>query len=248
MDDYPKVIVFEETNHDYSEELDEIFTKLLEYEEGYSEKMVEIRKQQILKHSNCSFIMDALNDLANLICKEQNSSTEFIMEMAQERLIILHSPVQFDNRMNLEPFHKWEEWTFEELAAYYFDLMLMKGFEDRYVFDVIGNRVWYCGEWTEGIKNYHVIYMLNDLVIYDSKICGYEFRSFMNDYDKNRFLKQFKYNPLKDQVIHVKTEEKYSSEELKNIVKDYSKEGIKLKEVSYAPGCIRQEFFKKRDD
>ena len=235
----PKII-YEEP--DYTKKLDEIFLKLLRYEEDYSEKMVEIRKQQILKHSNCSFIIDALNDLANLIGAPQNQEAEIIMEMSQEKLIKVHSPFHFNVSFNLEPFHKWEVWTFEELAAYYFDLMIDKGFEDRYVFDVINNRVWYSGEWTEGIKNYHVIDMLTDLIIYDSKICGYEFRSFMND-DENKLLKPFAHDPFNDYVIDVKLTEEYTLKELNNLpIIDPS---IKEKKDS-SPGIMRKEFHEEK--
>lgn len=189
-------------------DLDEIFQKLLKYETDYSPKIVEIRKEQILKHSKNYFITDTLNDLANLIGQKQNEYTETMMEHLQDNLVQLHSPVIFNIPINSEPFHKWEEWTFEKLAAYYFDLMISKNFEDRYVFDIVNNHAFYNGECIGTIKNYQIIDMLNDLVLYDSKICGYEFRSFMSEYDKKRFLKPFNHNPFRDKVISVKFNEK----------------------------------------
>ena len=238
MEDIPR-IVYNEFPDYTKEDLDEIFTKLLRYEEGYSEKMVEIRKQQILKHTNKYFIIDILNDLAKLIGMKYDENTKLMMEHCEDLLRSLHSPFYFNIKMNLQPFHKWEEWTFEELAAYYFDLMVDKGFEDRYVFDIINNRVYYSGEWTEGIKNYHVIDMLNDLVIYDSKICGYEFRSFMSAYGEDRMVQDFNHDPFNDYVIDVKLTEKYTLEELNNLpIIDLD---IKEKKDSF-PGIMRKEF------
>lgn len=240
MVEYPRV-TYKEIN--YEDKLDEIFTKLLKYEENVSEELLAIRKEQILKHSRSVFIIETLQELAEII-GTSNFHNEHIIRISHERLTALHSPVIFNVPVNAEPFHKWEEWTFEELAAYYFDLMLMKGFEDRYVFDVSTNRTFFRGDYIGSIQNYQVIDMLNDLVIYDSKICGYEFRSFMNESDD--LLDSFKHNPFRDYVIDVKTEEKYNQFELKNIIKNYPKCNVKLKEVSYAPDCMRQEFFKKR--
>ena len=47
MVEYPRV-TYKEIN--YEDKLDEIFTKLLKYEENISEELLAIRKEQILKH------------------------------------------------------------------------------------------------------------------------------------------------------------------------------------------------------
>lgn len=204
-------------------DLDEIFQKLLKYETDYSPELLEIRKEQILKHSKCYFIVDALNDLANLIGQEQNQYSELMMKHTQDNLIQLHSPVIFNIPINLEPFHKWETWSFNELYDYYIMLANEKGWEDVYsiVNDFSKNKrvtKWGVVDFDIDynlIKNYHVIDMLNDLILNDYKICGYELRSFMNIDENNRLLQTFN----QDSLIEVKLPEKMTIEEYKEILK-----------------------------
>lgn len=208
-------IKYEETN--YLEKLDEIFSKLLKYEDGYSEELVTIRKKQILNHSRGFEIADILNSLSNLIGTNQDQSTDIIMKMSFERLIECHSPVIFNVPFNAEPFHKWEEWTFAELYDKYMCIVMSKGWEDFYSLPkdfsknkhVTNGRLDFDVDY-DLIKNYHIIDMLNDLVINDYLICGYDIRSFMNTYDGNRLLNTFN----KDCLIDVKLKEKYILEEL----------------------------------
>ena len=129
MKNYPKVIYKEtaESDTDYSEEIDNIFKKIAKNE---PKKILELRKQQILNHSKCHFIVDIFNDLANLIGQPADRIAELRAENCQEQLILLHSPVYLTVPFNVEPFHKWETWTFEELYAKYFDLVMCKGGED----------------------------------------------------------------------------------------------------------------------
>ena len=194
---------------EYLNQLDDIFTKLLKYENDYSEELLEIRKQQIKKHSQGNEIAYCLNGLANLIGERDDDYNKTLMKQFHDKLIEYHSPVQFIVPVNAEPFHKWEEWTFEELADNYLTAMLRKGFEDNYVFDVVNNKTFYSGVHIDSIKNYQVLDMLNDLLIYDSNnIVGYDVRSFMNAFDNNRLLKPFNHNPFHDKVIDVKLNEK----------------------------------------
>ena len=52
--------------------------------------------------------------------------------------------------------------------------------------------------------------MLNDLVVNDHIICGYELRSFMNCDSDNRLLEPFNHH-YSDKIIEVKLKEKYES-------------------------------------
>ena len=206
MDDYPRVIYKEEpVHHDYSDELDDIFEKLVN---DAPEELLELRKQQIQNHSKNHFIIDAFNRLANLIGERYTNQAEMIAEYCQKELIELHSPVYLTIPINPEPFHKWETWTFEELYSKYFDLAMRKGWEDFYGVNELSNLE--KGEYLYHIKNYHVIDMLNDLVINDEIICGYEIGSFMNNDNNLRLLEPFNYD-IFDKVIEVKLKEKDAS-------------------------------------
>lgn len=203
---------------EYLNQLDDIFTKLLKYENDYSEELLEIRKQQIKKHSYGHSIADILNDLANLIGQAQTPHTDAIMEHSHKMLVELHAPVYFHVPFNHKPFHKWEQWTFGELLDKYTCLALSKGWEDYYTLPKDFSKNKRVTKWGledfdvdyESIKNYHIFDMLNDLVINDYIICGYDPRSFMNDDERNRLLKTFN----KDSLIDVKLKEKYTPEEL----------------------------------
>lgn len=212
---------------DYTkEDLDEIFEKLLKYETDYSSKLVEIRKEQILKHSKSYFISDTLNDLANLIDREQNNHTEIIMQQCHEKLIELHSPVIFNIPINLELFHKWETWTLADLYDQYMCLAMSKGWEDYYslVNDFSKNkRVTEYGLQDFDIdynliKNYHILDMLTDLILNDYKICGYELRSFMDIDGEDRLLQTFNKNSL----IEVKLLDKLPIDEYKRMLNSCS--------------------------
>lgn len=201
-------ITYKESSDYTKEDLDEIFGKLLRHETDYSSELVEIRKEQILKHSKSYFISDTLNDLANLIGREQNKHAEVIMQICHEKLIELHSPVIFNIPINLEPFHKWETWTFGDLYDQYICLAYSKGWEDHYslVNDFSKNKR--IGKYGledfdidyNLIKNYHIVDMLTDLILNDYKICGYELRSFMDISESDRLLQTFN----KDSLIEVK--------------------------------------------
>lgn len=217
MKEFPR-ITYKESSDYTKEDLDEIFEKLLKYETDYSSKLVEIRKEQILKHSQGYSIARCLNELANLIGRECHYA-EPIMEHVHKELIELHSPVIFNIQINLEPFHKWETWTFAELYDHYIFLATAKGWEDYYslVNDFSKNKR--VGKYGledfdidyNLIKNYHVLDMLNDLILNDYKICGYELRSFMNLDVNNRLLQTFN----QDSLIEVKLPEKMTIEERK---------------------------------
>lgn len=209
---------------DHLGNLDEIFQKLLRYENDYSPELVEIRKQQIRKHSRGYAIADLLNDLANLIGQKQTECTELIMEHTQDQLITLHSPVIFNIPINLEPFHKWETWSFRELYDHYITLAIDKGWEDYYTLPKDFSKNKRIGKYGledfdidyDSIKNYHVLDMLSDLILNDYLICGYELRSFMDMDENNKLLQTFN----KDSLIDVKLKEKYSPpEELKRIMR-----------------------------
>ena len=208
---------------DYLGNLDEIFQKLLKYETDYSRELVEIRKQQIRKHSYGQSIADILNDLANLIGQAETPHTDIIMEHSHKMLIELHSPVIFNISINLEPFHKWETWSLNELLDKYTCLALSKGWEDYYTLPKDFSKNKRVGKYGledfdidyDSIKNYHVLDMLTDLILNDYLICGYELRSFMDMDENNRLLQTFN----KDSLIDVKLKEKYSPEELKRIMR-----------------------------
>ena len=202
------------------EDLDEIFDKLLRYEANYSPELLEIRKEQILNHSQCYFIVKVLKELSNLIGQSQNQCNETKMNYLQEELIELHSPVIFNVPINLEPFHKWETWTFGELLDKYTCLALSKGWEDYYTLPKDFSKNKRVTKWGledfdidyDSIKNYHILDMLNDLVINDYIICGYDLRSFINP-DEYNLLDTFN----QDSLIDVKTKEKYTLEEIKKL-------------------------------
>lgn len=200
MTEYPR-ITYKEPSYD----IDEIFSKI---DYNAPEELIKIRKKQISNHSQSYFIMEALDDLVNLIGKPQNNKSEIIMNMAHERLILLHSPVYLNIPANAEPYHKWDEWTFQELYEKYWDLAMTKGWEnDYYTFNQLSVKSYF-----DNIKNYQVLDMLNDLVIHEV-ICGYEMMSFMDCDDNNKLLKSFKYNVYQDKVIHVKLNDKLSPKE-----------------------------------
>lgn len=221
MIEYPKV-TYKEVSDYTKEDLDEIFGKLLKYETDYSSKLLEIRKGQILKHSKSYFIADTLKDLSHLIGQAQNQHTELMMEHLQEILIKLHSPVIFNVPINLEPFHKWETWTFNELYDQYICLANSKGWEDHYslVNDFSKNkRVNEYGFQDFDIdynliKNYHIVDMLTDLILNEYKICGYELRSFMDINEKDILLQTFN----KDCLIEVKLFDKLSKDEYEEML------------------------------
>lgn len=207
---------------DYTkEDLDKIFKKLLKYENDYSEKLVEIRKEQILKHSKSYFISDTLNDLAKLIGQAQDQYTELMMQHLQENLIQLHSPVIFNVPINLEPFHKWETWSISELYEKYWDLAIGKGWEDYYGYNDLSLKNIF-----DNVKNYHVVDMLTDLVVNDCLICGFGIMSFMNCDDDNRLLEPFNHH-YSDKIIEVKLKEKFASmkEYHDSIFNSFKKEG-----------------------
>lgn len=207
MEDYPRVIYKEkaESDTDYSEEIDNIFKKIAKNE---PKKILELRKQQILNHSKCHFIVGIFNDLVSLIGQPIDRIAELRAESCQEQLILLHSPVYLTVPFNGEPLHKWETWTFEELYAKYFDLAMCKGWEDFYGLAELSNLE--KGEYLRYIKNYHIFDMLNDLIINDYIICGYEHNSFMNC--DATLLEPFNYD-IFDRVIEVKLKEKFASME-----------------------------------
>lgn len=206
---------------DYLGNLDEIFQKILRYENDYSRELLELRKEQILKHSQGDSIARCLNELANLIGRECHYA-EPVMEQIHKELIYLHSPVIFNIPINLEPFHKWETWSFAELYDHYICLANAKGWEDCYslVNDFSKNKR--VGKYGledfdidyNLIKNYHVLDMLNDLILNDYKICGYELRSFMDINGHDRLLQTFN----KDSLIEVKLLDKLSIDEYKRML------------------------------
>ena len=205
--DFPKV-TYKEPSYD----IDEIFSKI---DYNAPEELIKIRKKQISNHSQSYFIMEALDDLVNLIGKPQNNKSEIIMNMAHERLILLHSPVYLNIPVNAEPYHKWDDWTFEELYNKYWDLAMTKGWEnDYYTLNQLSVKSYF-----DNIKNYHVLDMLNDLVIHEV-ICGYAVSGFMDIEDNNNLLKSFNYNIYQDKVIPVKLIDKLSPKEWMEYVQE----------------------------
>ena len=205
MKDYPRLILKEEpAHHDYSDELDNIFKKLAN---DAPEELLELRKQQIQNHNYCTQIVYSLNGLTNLIGQKDDEYNRLLMKQFQDELIRVHSPVYLNVPVNAEPFHKWETWTFEKLYDKYFDLAMRKGWEDFYGIAELSNLE--KGEYLYHIKNYHIIDMLNDLIINDYIICGYEIKSFMNCDNYIRLLESFNYD-IFDKVIAVKLKERIS--------------------------------------
>lgn len=205
MTEYPR-ITYKEPSYD----IDEIFSKI-----SYNapEELIKIRKKQILNHSQSYFIMEALDDLINLIGKPYNDNNKIKMNMAHERLILLHSPVYLNISFNAEPYHKWDEWTFQELYDKYLDLALTKGWErDCYTFNQLSVKSYF-----DNIKNYQVVDMLNDLMIHEV-ICGYDVCDFMNN--QGDLLKSFNYKVYQDKVIHVKLNEKLSPKEWREYIQE----------------------------
>jgi len=211
MKDFPRV-VYEEPERNYSKELDNLFEILIE---NVPKEVMDLRKQQILDHSKSHFIINVFNDLANLIGKEADSYAEVIVEQCQEQLILLHSPVYLNVPVNAEPFHKWETWSIGELYEKYWDLAISKGWEDYYGYSDLSLKNNF-----DNVKNYHIVDMLNDLVVNDHIICGYELRSFMNCDDDNRLLEPVNHH-YSDKIIDVKLKEKFASMKEYNIWKKY---------------------------
>lgn len=223
--DYPRIIY---TTPDHTKDLDEIFTKLLKYESDYSEKLLEIRKKQIIKHSQGKTLANLFYELSNLIGERQDEYNQIIINQIHERLIELHSPVIFNVPLNLNPYYKWEQWTFSDLYDKYMCLVLSKGWEDFYSLpnDFSKNKhitpfgldfdVDY-----ELIKNYHIVDMLNDLILNDYEICSYDIRSFLNttgflpEIEGDVLLQSFNQTCL----ISVKTKKKLSREEIKQEIR-----------------------------
>ena len=202
MKDFPRV-VYEEPERNYSKELDNLFEILLE---NVPKEVMDLRKQQILDHSKSHFIINVFNDLANLIGEKADRHAEVIAEQCQEQLIQLHSPVYLNVPVNAEPFHKWETWSISELYEKYWDLAMSKGWgEDYYGYNDLSLKNVF-----DNVKNYHVVDMLNDLVVNDHIICGFEIMSFMNCDSDNRLLEPFNYH-YSDKIIEVKLKEKYES-------------------------------------
>ena len=202
MKDFPRV-TYNEPEINNAEELDNIFEKLVK---NVPEKLMELRKQQILDHSESYFIVKAFNELSNLIGEKADRHAEVIAAQCQEQLILLHSPVYLNVPVNAEPFHKWETWSFSELYEKYWDLAMSKGWgEDYYGYNDLSLKNVF-----DNVKNYHVVDMLTDLVVNDHIICGYEIMSFMNYDSDNRLLEPFNHH-YSDKIIEVKLKEKYES-------------------------------------
>ena len=213
MKDFPRV-TYNEPEINNAEELDNIFEKLVK---NVPEKLMELRKQQILDHSESYFIVKTFNELANLIGEKADRHAEVIAEQCQEQLIQLHSPVYLNVPVNAEPFHKWETWSISELSEKYWDLAISKGWgEDYYGYSDLSLKNVF-----DNVKNYHIVDMLNDLVVNDHIICGYELRSFMNCDSDNRLLEPFNHH-YSDKIIDVKLKEKFTSmEEYKYSISDW---------------------------
>lgn len=198
-----------ESNRDYSKELDDSLSKLLRYEEDIDWDLVELRKMQILKHSQCKFIVDEYNQLASMIGARDTEHNRLIIQQSNDRLRELHTPYFFDVPVNVAPFHKWEEWTFADLYDQYFNLVMLKDWQDFYTLrdDFSKNKkdspfgLDFDIDYSL-IKNYHVLDMLNDLLVYDV-ILGYDVRSFMNPDTPKVLFKTFN----KDSKIDIKTHE-----------------------------------------
>lgn len=215
--DYPRIIY---TTPDHTKDLDEIFTKLLKYESDYSEKLLKIRKKQIIKHSQGKTIARILNELSNLIGEKETKYNRLIINQSHEMLIELHSPVIFNVPINLNPSHKWEQWKFSDLYDTYLCLVNDKGWEDFYSiqndFSTNKHQTLHGLDFDidyDLIKNYHIIDMLNDLILNDYEICGYDIRSFLNttgflpEVEDDELLQPFNQNCL----ISVKLKSKVKS-------------------------------------
>ncbi|WP_296882173.1 hypothetical protein [uncultured Methanobrevibacter sp.] len=201
--DFPRVIIHEKpAHHDYSNELDNIFKKLAN---DTPEELLELRKQQIQNHSNSGQVVYAFNGLVNLIGQKDTEYNWLLMKQFHEELIQLHSPVYLNVPVNTEPLHKWETWSIGELYEKYWDLAISKGWEDYYGYSDLSLKNVF-----DNVKNYHVVDMLNDLVVNDHIICGYELRSFMNCDSDNRLLEPVNHH-YSDKIIEVKLKEKFTS-------------------------------------
>ena len=205
MEDCPRIIIGEPEHQDYSEQLNKIFQKIT-YDAP--DGLIELRKEQILNHSKCNWIVDALEDIVNLIGQAADGRAESIMEFSNERLVLLHSPVYLTIPYNFEALHKWEDWCFEDLYDKYWDLAMSKGWiEDYYTIEDLSKDL-SKGKYLDNVKNYHVLDMLNDLIVNDRIICGYEFKDFLMT---DKLLEPFEYDCFTDNVIEVKLKEKFKS-------------------------------------
>lgn len=203
MADFP-CIKIDKPNRDYAKELDDSLSKLFKYEEDIDWDLVELRKIQILKHSQCEFLVDEYKRLASMIGEKDTEYNRLIIQQSNDRLRDLHSPYFFDVPVNAEPFKKWKQLSFLELYDEYSCLVMEKGWDDFYSLRKdfglkLHSNGRYDIDWNL-VKNYHVLDMLNDLLVFNV-ILGYDVRSFMNPYSDKILFKTFN----KHSKIDIKT-------------------------------------------
>ena len=131
------------------------------------EELVEIRKEQILQHSNKHRIIDTLYRLTDLVGQADNKLNRTLLEQYNEELIELHSPVYNVPPQDIQSNPTWEKWTLQTLYWHYMNLVRRKEWDDHVVMDE--NTL---------ILNYQVMDMLNILRVHKC-IKGYDVYSFL---------------------------------------------------------------------
>lgn len=122
--------------------------------------LLEIRKQQVLKHSRNVEIMDYLDKLSDFIGLRDTEYNRTMMQQLFDYLTKIHAPFYFHVPIPVEDAkyvgpEYWKSWDFNDIYINYYELCLNYGWNDYYSFE---NK--------NEIKNYMVLDMLNDLLVH----------------------------------------------------------------------------------
>ena len=144
------------TDEEAEEKVDNIIRK---FNAGESPtEFLEVRKKQILNHSNRDSLIKTLNSLTGMFGEQEDEYNKALMNTLFEELNILHCPMVFNLPTHTDEDFKGkeiEEWSLDELFSEYLLLCNLKGWEDHYT---LTDKV-------KGFKNYQVMDMLNDLSV-----------------------------------------------------------------------------------
>lgn len=159
---------------DTVEKVDRLFDRI--GVDGVPEDLLEVRKKEILNHTQCSAIIRIYNNLYDLIGQRDDKYNRTLMDQWLNELIKIHAPIYYELPVWPENadtrLYEWEEWTIPELYSHYWELCMEYGWvDDKHPYE-------------EHFRKYQIIDMLNDLLV-AHKIIGYEPRSFRYEGDNS---------------------------------------------------------------
>ena len=175
---YPRVIYVDkhkQVDEDYTDKVNEIFNKLTLT--SIPSGLVNIKKEQLVKHSMCRYIVSCLDNILGLLGQTDDKFHMAEFDYYTDELIYYHCPFyltmnnHFEERSN-ESCVNYEYWDLFEVYEKYYELVNSKCWNDYYsIFD--------------GFRVYQVVDMLNDLFMC-GVIKGYDgcwLRDFESDWN-----------------------------------------------------------------